>query len=324
LFQTEPVLFLQSLASDWLTSLMTAVTRCAYPDVLGALVLVVAFGINLRAGMLLAQAVLWTELLTGFVKELVGLPRPSDVDSRVGLMVDGVRNETPFTAAGGKGFFDRPDPRAIAAVRLAPDASFGFPSSAVSTATAFWGGTAMAARSPRLFGLAAAVVTLTALSRLYLGRHFIADVAGGVVLGASVLGGLRRGAVKPLWHFRSPLWPPLLALLPLVALLVLPYIDPGSAGGLSGLYAARMLVDRRRLPVDRARLGRRVGRVIVAAALYLAVAGGIGLMLRTVAIDADPDWAEYLGTATSIFAVFWGGARLSERLGLYRGRKTAL
>jgi membrane-associated phospholipid phosphatase len=317
LFQTEPILFLQSLASDWLTTLMSAATRAAYPDVLGALVLVVAFGINLRAGLLLGQAVLWTELLTGLLKESGALPRPSDVDSRVRLLLEGAPNETQFTAAGGKGWFDLPDPRAIAAVRLSSAASFGFPSSAVSTATAFWGGTAMVFRSSRLLAVAVAIITLTALSRLYLGRHFIADVAGAAVLGGAVLGSLRRSAVKPSWYFRSPYWPPLLALLPLIALLAVPHIDPGSAGGLSGLYAARMLLEGRGAPVDRARPWRRAARVVVAVALYVAVAALIGLILRTVAIEADPDWAEYLGTAVTVFAAFWGGVRLSNRLGLY-------
>jgi hypothetical protein len=240
------------------------------------------------------------------------------VDSRVGLMADAAPNETRFTAAGGKGLFDLPDPRAIAAARLGSNASFGFPSSAVSTATAFWGGAAMTFRSARLLALAAAIITVTALSRLYLGRHFIADVAGGVVLGAAVVGSLRRSAVKPLWYFRSPLWPPILALLPLIAFLVLPHIDPGSAGGLSGLYAARMLLDGRRLPVDRARIWQRIARVCLAVALYVVVATLVGLVLRTVAIEADPGWAEYLGTAVALFAVFWGGVRLSERLHLYR------
>jgi len=318
LFQTEPILFLQSLASDWLTALMSAVTRAAYPDVLGALVLVVAFGVNYRAGLILGQAVLWTELVTGLLKELAALPRPSDVDSRVGTMLGGVPNGAPFTAAGGKGFFDLPDPRATAAVRLTPNASFGFPSSAVSTATAFWGGTALAFRSSRLLAMSGAIITVTALSRLYLGRHFIADVAGGMVLGGAVLGSLRRSAVKPMWYFRSPLWPPVLALLPLVALLVLPHIDPGSAGGLSGLYVARILTDGRRLPADRARLWQRIARVGIAIALYVAVAASVGLLLRTVAIDADPAMAEYLGTAVTVFTVFWGGVRVSELLHLYR------
>lgn len=321
MFQTEPILFLQSLASDWLTALMSAATRSAYPDVLGALVLVVAFGINFRAGLILGQAVLWTELVTGFLKELLALPRPSDVDSRVGLMLDGGRNEAQFTAAGGKGLFDLPDPRAIAAVRLGPTPSFGFPSSAVSTATAFWGGAAMTFRSARLLALAAAIIAVTALSRLYLGRHFIADVAGGVVLGAAVLGSLRRSAVKPLWYFRSPLWPPMLALLPLIVFLALPHIDPGSAGGLTGLNAARMLVDGRSLPADRGRLWQRIARVGVAVGLYVAVAALVGLLLRTVAIEAEPGWAEYLGTAVTLFAVFWGGVRLSERLHLYRAKR---
>ncbi len=317
MFQTEPILFLQSLASDWLDALMSAVTRAAYPDVLGALVIAVAFGINLRGGLVLGQAVLWTELVTGFLKESLSLPRPADVDSRVG-MIDGAANETRFTAAGGKDLFDLPDPRAIAAARLAPHPSFGFPSSAVSTTTAFWGGLAMVLRSPRLLALAIAMIVLTALSRLYLGRHFIADVAGGVVVGSAVLGSLRRSAVRPTWSFRSPLWPPLLALLPLVLLLVLPHIDPGSAGGLSALYAARMLLERRGLPVDHAPAWRRIARVFLAAALYVAVAASVGVILRTVAVEADPTWAEYAATAVSVFAVFWGGVRLSERFHLYR------
>jgi membrane-associated phospholipid phosphatase len=318
LFQTEPIIILQSLASAWLTTLMSALTRAAYPDVLGVLIVAVAFGVNFRTGVVLAQAVLWTELLTGFVKELVAFPRPSDVDRRVSLMLDGATNQTRFTAAGGKGFLDLPDPRAIAAVRLGPDASFGFPSSAVSTVTAFWGGAAMASRSSRLLGAAAAIIALTALSRLYLGRHFIADVAGGAVLGAVVLGALRRSAVRPRWGFRSPFWPPVLVLVPAIAMLVLPHIDPGSAGGLSGIYAAMMLHEARGLPTDRAQLWRRVGRVVVAAGIYVAVAAASGVLLRTVALEADPAWAEYLATALSVFAVFWGGLRLSDRLGLYR------
>ena len=320
MFQTEPILFLQSLAGDGVTALMAALTRLAYPDVLGALVLAVAFGIRLRAGLVLGQALLWTELLTAFVKEILALPRPSDVDSRVRLLGDGTPNETRFTAAGGKGFFGLPDPRAIAAVRVGADPSYGFPSSGVSGATAFWGGAAMVFRSGGVLAFAVVLVGLTAVSRLYLGRHFLADVAAGAVLGLTVLGLLRRSAVKPHWAFRSPVWLPVLALLPLAALLVLPHVDAGSAGGLSGLYAARMLLERCGLPPDRAGFWRRAGRVLVALALYAAVAGAIGLWLRTAGLEAEPGWADYAATATTVFAVFWGGVRLSERLGLFPRR----
>lgn len=297
---------------------MSAVTRAAYPDVLGTLVLVVTFGVHYRGGLVLAQAVLWTELLTGLIKELVALPRPSDVDSRVGLMIEGERNETRFTAAGGAGFWDLPDAGATAAVRLSPDPTFGFPSSAVSTATAFWGGAAMASRAPRLLGGAAAIITLTAVSRLYLGRHFLADVAGGAGLGAAVLLTLRRSAVQPLWRFRSPVWPPILALVPLLALLTIPHIDPGAAGGLTGLYAAKLLAEARGVPLDRATLGRKIARVLLAVGIYVVVAVMMGFLLRTVAVEADPAWADYVATATTVFAVFWGGMRTAERLRLFR------
>ena len=323
MFQTEPILFLQSLAGDGLTAIMGVLTRLAYPDVLGALVLVVGFGINLRAGLVLAEAVLWTELLTAFLKEVLQLPRPAEVDSRVRLLAEGGTGPGAFTGAGGKGLFDLPDPRAIAAARIAPAPSYGFPSSAVSTAAAFWGGTAMVFRSGGLAAFAAVLVTLTAVSRLYLGRHFIADVAGGAVLGLAVLGGLRRSAVRPLWSFRSPFWPPVLALTPLAALLFIPHVDAASAGGLTGVYTARMLLQRGALPVDRAGPWRRIGRVLVALATYAAVAGTIGFALRTVAIEAEPGWADYLGTALSVAAVFWGAVRLSERFGLYRASRPA-
>ena len=317
MFQTEPILFLQSLAGDGLTALMWLLSRVAYPDVLGALVLVVAFGFRLRVGFALGEAVLWTELVTGFLKETLALPRPSDVDSRVRLLADGGGNPTSFTAAGGKGLFDLPDPRAMAAVRIAPSPSYGFPSSAVSTAAAFWGGAAMLFRSGSLTAFATVLVMLTAVSRLYLGRHFVADVVGAGALGLAVLGCLRRSATRPQWTFQSPLWLPVLALVPLALLVLVPHVDPASAGGLTGLYTARLLLQRRALPPDRAGPWRRIGRVLVALAIYAAVAMSIGASLRTVALEADPERAEYLATGVTVFAVFWGGVRMSERLGLY-------
>ena len=48
-----------------------------------------------------------------------------------------------------------------------------------------------------------------------------------------------------------------------------------------------------------------------------AVAMSIGASLRTVALEADPERAEYLATGVTVFAVFLGGVRMSERLGLY-------
>ena len=132
-----------------------------------------------------------------------------------------------------------------------------------------------------------------------------------------VLGGLRRSATRPQWAFRSPLWLPVLALIPLALLFLVPHVDPASAGGLTGLYTARILLQGRALPPDRAGPWRRIARVLVGFAIYAAVAVLIGAALRTVALEADPERAEYLGTAVTVLAVFWGGVRVSQRLGLY-------
>jgi membrane-associated phospholipid phosphatase len=315
LFQTEPILFLQSLATDWLTALMTAVNRMAYPEILAGLVILVAFGLNLRAGMVLAEAVLWTELLTGLIKGAAGLPRPADVDRRVRLLDSDVSNAAPFIAAGGLGFFDLPQAAAVEAVRSRLQPSFGFPSSAVSTTAAFWGGAGLVSRSSKVVALATAMIFLMALSRLYLGRHFLADVAGGAVVGLLVVGALRRGVLRPPWYFRSPLWPMVLALLPLAGLLTLPHIDPASAGGLAGLYLARMALDARDLPKDTAPWHRRLGRVAVAVAIWVA---GYYLGRLTLPAALGERWAAYAGHLALVLAIFWGGVRISERIGLYR------
>ncbi|HET8622860.1 MAG TPA: phosphatase PAP2 family protein [Gemmatimonadales bacterium] len=313
MFQTEPILFLQSLASDWLTAVMTAVSRTAYPDVLAGLVIIAAFGVNLRAGMVLAEAVLWTELITGLIKGVARLPRPADVDHRVSLMLEGTTNDTPFIAAGGIGLFDLPQTAAVEAVRSRFHPSFGFPSSAVSTTAAFWGGVGLVSRSSRMVALATTVILLMVISRLYLGRHFLADVAGGAVVGLLVVGALRRGVLRPPWYFRSPLWPLVLAVLPLAALFALSHTYPASAGGLGGLYVARMMLGD--LPRDAAPTLLRLGRVGVAGAVW-----GTTYWLLTLVPPAalGQRWTPYVGYLLMVLGIFWGGVRLCQHLGLYR------
>lgn len=57
------------------------------------------------------------------------------------------------------------------------------PSGHVNTATVLWG--LLYARGKIPLWLAAVVVALVGLSRLYLGAHYLADVLGGAVLAFS-------------------------------------------------------------------------------------------------------------------------------------------
>jgi hypothetical protein len=68
-----------------------------------------------------------------------------------------------------------------------PADDFGFPSGHVATTAAWAVGLAWSRRKSWQLGAAASWVALMALSRMYLGRHFPADVLGGLVVGVAAL-----------------------------------------------------------------------------------------------------------------------------------------
>jgi len=92
-----------------------------------------------------------------FFKNLFGLPRPADVDSRV----------LPLVEQGG----------------------YGLPSGHAMDSLALWGYIAREEyrKRPWVAALAAALVAAIAFSRIYLGVHFPADVVTGLALGLVVL-----------------------------------------------------------------------------------------------------------------------------------------
>jgi undecaprenyl-diphosphatase len=90
-------------------------------------------------------------------------------------------------AASLKDLFDRArppvaDPSIHAAVALPADPSF--PSGHATTA--FAAATAVALLCPRLRGPVLGIAALVAISRIYLGVHFVLDVVAGAVLGAAI------------------------------------------------------------------------------------------------------------------------------------------
>ena len=205
MFQVEPILWLQAHASPALTWLMSVITLLGYTPTYVALVLALGFGFRLRPGLGVAIALLVSVVLTEGLKNGLALPRPSDVDSRVAPLGFALR-ASPAAAVtrGGAGtFWGLPAPEAIAAVRSRPGANYGFPSGHASAAMAFVLATALFHRWTRLASLGLVWPLLIALSRMYLGRHFLADVLGGLVvgcLGVGVAALLLFGFARPAKH----------------------------------------------------------------------------------------------------------------------------
>jgi len=287
MFLTAPILWLQSWASPGLTRTMEVISWFGYTRTAIALAVFVTFAFRVRAGMALLLLLGLNSLATDMVKTTFGLPRPFVVDRAVAIL----GWPTPETTANAGGTANAAD----------SEAGFGFPSGHVSTAATFAAGLAAFAgwRWVRATGVAS--VSLMALSRLYLGRHFIADVLGGlavagvvVALGVTVLrlSDLARSPV-PREMERAALINALVAAALLVVALLAGRPDIGDSGRFAGLAAAVVLLARYGMVHLPPRPLARAGLVIVAAASYALVGAALtyGLPPSRVAASALPAFA---------------------------------
>ncbi len=169
LFSDGLIRALQQYSSPWLDAFFVFVTTTGGGLVLFALGVVVYWYIDRKVGFLLAAVFLVSSVVNGRLKDLLAMPRPP-VDVR---KVD----------AGG----------------------FGFPSGHAQQTTATWLVAAI-----RLQGiwipLAALAIPLVALSRVYLGVHYVGDVLGGIAIGLAVGTICELAARKVPWARLTDLW----------------------------------------------------------------------------------------------------------------------
>lgn len=335
MFQTEPILYLQSLASDVLTFFMLTITQMGYDPFLIGLTIFVTLGVSFRKGFLLLQLILWTGVIADVLelKELFGLPRPIHVDSRVLWLNSGIANESPFVGMGAKGFFEFL-PREVVEYSRArlEGVDFGFPSGHVRTTTVLWGGMSLLFRNRAMRWIAPLMIVLMALSRMYLGRHFLADVIGGAAVGGVILLVAQllyvRCSLQDRFFKRASL--ALSAKLPNILvfsfMFVVPLllaltsaIDGDTAGYLLGVNAAFLLVMKKGLPDDSGTLSKRAARVVLGFLVFFVAQLAIDIGCDLVGLDDDVmEWVGPVGAAIPSFIALWGTVTICFRLGLYK------
>jgi membrane-associated phospholipid phosphatase len=169
LFDIDPVVWLQSWASSPLTAIMNGVSLIGYTRAYVAIAAFLAFALRLRAAIALLVLIALCGGFTDIAKGAAATPRPD-------WSADG-----PVKALSlfGKNLRER---RADTPTQMEDD--YGFPSGHVSATTAFMVGLALLLKWKRRgWSLVIGWVALMALSRVYLGRHFLGDVVGGVAIG---------------------------------------------------------------------------------------------------------------------------------------------
>jgi membrane-associated phospholipid phosphatase len=256
----ETVHFLQSFASPALDSFFLWITNLgsdrAYIVFLVATYLAVDAKIGQRAGVF----VLLGFYLNFQLKGLVDTPRPYVLEPAVGRSAEA----------------------------LATGTGPGFPSSHAQNSLIFWGYLAASLRRPWLWVVAAALVVLLSLSRLYLGLHLPIDVLGGLVIGALLLALFVYG--EPLWSRLGalPTWLKLALGLAVPFLLVIFLPPPGLEpdlilGGLAAFLTAPLLVSHR----AEGPLWKRITLAVLGVVLVFAALFASSLLLPD-AIKREP------------------------------------
>ena len=206
----ETITALQQFASPPLDHLFRLVSALGGTQAYIVLLLGSYLALDARLGQRLGMFVLFGFYLNFHLKGLVGTERPFVLEPSVARTPEAALSSGP-----------------------------GFPSGHAQLSLTFWGYAAWWLKRPWVWLLAALIVTLISLSRLYLGMHFPVDVVGGLVIGAVYTA--TAALAEPLWASLKRIPVPLRAaigfFLPLVLLLVLP--PPGlEASLLMGALAA--------------------------------------------------------------------------------------
>jgi membrane-associated phospholipid phosphatase len=324
-FDTGINVWLQSMGSSAATALLTGVTSLGYLPFHAFLIVTLAFGVRLRPGLAVLGAVLLTGLVTDGAKEVVGFPRPDQIDDRL-MRTTASRGEAIVSRGSASGFWSLPAPAVIEKVREQAQArdhgGYGFPSGHVSATTALLVCSAWFLRFRWLYVFTAAWVPLMALSRMYLGRHFLADVLGGFVIAIGISAVWIRlfgssdsadGKWPPRWSLRG-FWLVCLGLLVLMPWF--PPISPRYAGALTGLAISYTLIASTGQPPDGGTDRQRVSRVLLALLIFAAT---LTLLEGIFAFEGriENRLAQWMVGATVTASTFAGAILLCRRLRLY-------
>ena len=287
MFDIDPIVWLQSMASPVLTGVMNGISLLGYTRVYVAIAVLLAFAFRMRAALALLVVLALNAAVTDIVKVTAAAPRPDWAAGEVQAL---------SLYAGGFRGREADNPTEM-------EDSYGFPSGHVSATTAFSAGLAMLLGWKRRGWVAViAWIGLMALSRMYLGRHFPGDVVGGVLIGLAVTG-VAFGALK-LRHLAAELrahhsWPAhrvmVLALALGGAALLTGLPDAGDAGRLLGLAIGLLVLVRHDVFEFAVSGWTRALLTVIAAAAFAAA----WAVMRVVVDAAEPSGVSALRLAAS-------------------------
>jgi membrane-associated phospholipid phosphatase len=246
----EIISFLQSFASPFLDSLMLWITRLGSEEVYIALLIAIFLGIDAKIGRRLGIFLLISFYLNQQLKIFMDTPRPFILDPTI------ARSQAAIDTAGGG----------------------AFPSGHSQGATTFWGLAAFYFRRRWLWWLAALMIFILSLSRLYLGVHWLIDVFGGIVIGIAIIGLTMLVDTFVTNALRIPWWVTLILgiAIPLALNIFAPSPESGLLTGAFSAYLTAPLLLEHQVPKP---LWKRIVLALLGVILVFAFLIGSSVLL---------------------------------------------
>ncbi len=321
MFQTELILTLQNHASDFMNFFMKTITTLGDDKLLGGILIIIILGINYRKGLTINRIFFWGKMLNDGLKAGFNLPRPRFVNAEIQNLQFTDDPLSSFKESGSNSFFVLLDAEVVEAFRMSGSTKWGFPSGHVADTTLLWGGLAQQFKKRFLYWLAPALIVLVAISRMYLGRHFLADVFGGMISGGIVL--LCAHFLLSREWFRSRLMDIIhlgtMFAVPLVLALMWAEVFGKGAGLLAGVNAAALAVATRYkgAPDDTGTFAQRAARACMGISFYFLAMLLMDGILELTNLDSIAFMDDFLVSAISVFASVFGGVAVGLRLGFF-------
>lgn len=317
MFNTELILYLQGFDNPVIFWLMWFFSLIGSTPMVITLCLAIAFGLDLKRGLVLINIVAWTAFAISLIKVSVDYPRPTDVDPRVSNEILS-SNQADLSEKLPGAFFESFSTELLDSTRNDQYVQYGFPSSHVAIQTSLWLSFLFLFRKRWILNWAIGVIILTSLSRLYLGHLFLGDVLGGFLIGFTfpliILFFIRKSRYLRLQaHDNLSLiffWLPWLVM-PFAA--YLPYWQMASALGLN--MAVIFVVQRRNFPVFHVITWKR----ILAAFFVIASFLGAHYLNKTIHFTNSAVLDFFIITMIN-FLVVLGTLSVSRRLFLIKYR----
>jgi len=317
MFNTDLILHLQAWDHPIIYGLMWFISFLSTTPMIIALCLTIAFGLDLKRGLVLINIVAWAAFFVSLTKIGVDYPRPIDLDPNIQQGTEGQANPN-LESIMPDGFFELFSADLLEASRSDTIEQYGFPSGQVAIQTSLWLSFLFLFRKRWILRLGVTVILLTSLARIYLGYHFLGDVIGGMVLGLLltliILLIIRKSRYLNLsTHDNFSLlffWTPWLVL-PFAGLT--PYWQMASVLGLN--MAVIFIVQRRNFPVFHKIIWKRVLAAVVVIAFFLGAH-----YLNKFTHFTNSAVVDFLIITVLNFAVVLGGLSLNRRLFLIKYR----